>query len=79
MKVKRTKHELARAFHIRQGEISTLFDCGRATAVKTFDKAQLIDMDELGGNYFDHTTVRLSSVLRVLGISEEEMLKKTAE
>lgn len=79
MKKKRTRQEIARSFHVRQADIATLFECGRVTAVQTFDKAQQLDLKELGDNYIDKNKVRLTSVLRVFGITNEELLDKTAE
>ena len=47
-----------------------------ATAEKIFNSARMADMHELGSNYFNHRTVRLTSVLKAAGISEEEMREK---
>jgi hypothetical protein len=41
-----------------------------------FDRARIIDRNELRENYLDESKVRLTSVLRVMGISEEELRRK---
>lgn len=40
------------------------------------DRARIIDRNELRENYLDENKVRLTSVLRVMGISEEELRSK---
>lgn len=77
MQRKKTAHEIAKSFFVRQGEIAILFGISRAMAVRAFNSAQEFDKKMLGENYLDNSLVRLSSVLLVLGISEEELLRKT--
>lgn len=75
-KRRKTVREIATSFHVNVCEISRLFRFGRVMADKTFDKARAIDIDELRENYMDYNKVRLSSVLRVLGITDEELWRK---
>jgi len=72
----KTREEIAEAFHVNKSEIARLLGCGWPTAVKIFNSASDLDARELGANYFDHGTVRLTSVLKVTGISEQELKQK---
>lgn len=72
----KTREEIAEAFHVNKSEIARLLGCGWPTAVKIFNSASDLDTRELGANYFDHGTVRLTSVLKVTGISEQELKQK---
>ena len=75
-RLKKTREEIAESFHVNRSEIDRLLGCGRPTAVKIFDSASDIDARELGANYFNRSTVRLTSVLKVAGISEQELKQK---
>jgi hypothetical protein len=75
-RLKKTREEIAESFHVNKSEIDRLFGCGRPTAVKIFNSASDIDARELGANYFNRSTVRLTSVLKVAGISEQELKQK---
>ena len=72
----KTREEIADAFHVNKSEIDRLLGCGRPTAVKIFNSASDMDARELGANYFNRNTVRLTSVLKVAGISEQELKQK---
>lgn len=76
MKRKKSNAELVDSFFLNCSEIQRLFEMGRISAGTVFDRAQEIDKRELGVNYFDYMKVRLSSVLRVLGIREDELRRK---
>ena len=75
-KRKKTVQEIASSFHVCVTEIGRLFGCGRVMADQIFDRARNIDRNELRENYLDEAKVRLTSVLRVMGISEEELRRK---
>lgn len=75
---KKTIHEIATSFHVNLSEIARLFGCGAAMADKIFVKAKKIDYTELQENYLDSNKVRLTTVLKVMGISEEEFQRKIA-
>lgn len=75
-RLKKTREEIAGSFHVNRSEIDRLLGCGRPTAVKIFNSASDMDARELGANYFNHSTVRLTSVLKVAGISEQELKQK---
>lgn len=72
----KTRAEISNAFHVNKSEIDRLLGCGRPTALKIFNSASDMDAKELGANYFNHSTVRLTSVLKVAGISEQELKQK---
>ncbi len=75
---KKTIHEIATSFHVNLSEISRLFGCGAAMANKIFVRARAIEWEELHENYLDSNKVRLTTVLKVMGISEEEFQRKIA-
>ena len=75
-KRRKSRYEISRSFHVNQTEVERLLECGMTTAEKIFNSARMADMHELGSNYFNHRTVRLTSVLKAAGISEEEMREK---
>lgn len=75
-KRRKTRFEISQSFHVNETEVERLLECGRTTAEKIFNVARLADMRELGANYFDHRKVRLKTVLKAAGISEEEMKEK---
>lgn len=72
----KTREEIANSFHVNRAEIARLLDCGMVTARKIFTSASERDAKELGANYFNPGKVRLTSVLKAAGISEEEMKAK---
>lgn len=69
----KTSEQLKKSLHLNKTEINRLFGCGKSAADKCFTAAQKIDAKELKDNYFNYSKVRMSSVLRVLGITEAEM------
>lgn len=73
---KKTRLEISQAFHVNEAEIERLLECGRASAVRIFISAQRTDKHELGDNYFNPRKVRLTSVLKAAGITEQEMREK---
>ena len=75
-KRKKTVQEITTSFHVCSTEIGRLFECGRVMSDQIFDRARIIDRNELRENYLDESKVRLTSVLRVMGISEEELRRK---
>ena len=77
-RVRKSREELVHSFFVSVTEISRLFGCGRVMAEKCFKAAQLIDEKEMTINYLDANKVRLSSVLTVIGITEEELTKKAS-
>lgn len=77
-KKKKTIHEIATSFHVNLSEIARLFGCGAAMANKIFVRARAIEWEELHENYLDSNKVRLTTVLKVMGISEEEFQRKIA-
>jgi hypothetical protein len=76
MKRTRGQKELANSFFIRETEVGRLFGLNRSMAKEAFIKAQRLDLKEV--EIFDTYLVRLSSVLRVLGISERELKEKVS-
>ena len=72
----KTRVEISNAFTVNKSEIDRLLECGRVTAEKIFNSASQTDLHELGANYFDRRKVRLTSVLKAAGISEQEMKAK---
>lgn len=75
-RLKKTREEIAGSFYVNKSGIDRLLGCGRLTAIKIFNSASDIDARELGANYFNRSTVRLTSVLKVAGISEQELKQK---
>jgi hypothetical protein len=72
----KTREEIACSFYVNVSEICRLFELGRTAATRVYHKAQSIDEQELKDNCLAGTEVRLTSVLTVLGISDEEMNRK---
>lgn len=75
-KKKKTIREIANSFHVNTTEIGKIFGCGTVMADKIFVKAKKVDYTELQDNYLDSNKVRLSTVLSVMGISEDEFRRK---
>ena len=72
----KTREEIARSFYVNVSEICRLFELGRTAATRVYHKAQSIDEQELKENSIAGTAVRLTSVLKVIGIPEEELRRK---
>lgn len=69
----KTVEQLKKSLYLNKTEINRLFGCGKYAAEKCFNSAQKMDARELKDNYFNFSKVRMSSVLKVLGITEAEM------
>lgn len=78
MRHKKTKEEIANSFFVTKTEIQLLFGLTRLAAEKCFCTAQQLDVERLKANYFNYRTVRLKTVLEVLGLTEEELKTKNA-
>lgn len=72
----KTREEIACSFYVNVSEICRLFELGRTAATRVYHKAQSIDEQELKDNCLAGTEVRLTSVLRVIVITEEELRRK---
>lgn len=71
----KTQEQLKKSLYLTKTEISRLFGCGNTAAGKCFDAAQRLDVHDLKDNYFNYSKVRMSSVLKVLGITVKELEK----
>ena len=74
-RIVKSTEDLKKSLYLNRTEINRLFGCGKVAAEKCFTKAQLMDARELKDNYFNYSKVRMSSVLKVLGITEAELEK----
>lgn len=72
----KTRAEIASSFYVNKSEICRMFGCGRIMSDKIFRSAQKIDIEELMHSYIDWNKVRMSSVLKVLGITDKEVKEK---
>jgi hypothetical protein len=79
MKVRKTDMELATALYTNKAGISRLLSMSHQNACGIFGKAQEIERAELGNNYIDRTKVRVSTVLRIAGISRDELIRSIKE
>lgn len=75
---KKSRAELANSFYVNRSDIASLLDISRSHAYRMFAEAQRTDRNELKQNYYNENNVRLSTVLRVAGISDEELKKKVS-
>ena len=76
MRYKKTPEEIAHSFFVTKSEIQLLFGLTRKASEDCFTRAQQIDVERLKANYFNYQTVRLKTVLEVLGLTEEELKDK---
>ena len=73
-RVRKTREQLANEFFVSVSEIDRLFGTGRTAARHCFDECKREEADGLCFN--PETKVRLSTVLKVLQISDAELRKK---
>lgn len=66
--------EIANGMHITKRGIARLFEINYERSCTIFDKAQEIEIKELGSNYFDKRRVRTKTVLKLLGLTKEDVL-----
>lgn len=71
--------ELATALYTNKAGISRLLGMSHQNACEIFENAQEIERAELGTNYIDWTKVRVSTVLRIAGISRDELIRSIKE
>ena len=76
MRYKKTPEEIAKSFFVTKNEIQLLFGLTRDASAHCFSRAQRLDVERLKANYFNYQTVRLKTVLEVLGLTEEELKEK---
>ena len=77
-RIRKTREEIANSFFVSVTEIERLFGCGHKMAANCFSMARKADMAEIKDPCFSENVVRLSTVLKILGISEKELKQKTA-
>ena len=75
MQKKKTREEILAQQYLSKSDIHNLLIMPWATAVHVFQKAQELDDQELKYHIWD-TRVRLSSVLKVTGLSYNLMAKQ---
>lgn len=76
MRYKKTSEEIVKSFFVTKSEIQLLFGLTRKATAICFTRAQRLDVERLKANYFNYQTVRLKTVLEVLGLTEEELKEK---
>ncbi len=77
-RVRKSREEIANSFFVSVCEIERLFGCGHKMAMNCFSMARKTDLAEIKDPCFSEHVVRLSTVLKILGISEKELRQKIA-
>ena len=74
---RKSNEDIAASFFVTKTEISRFFGINKKVAKEVFERAQQYDIEDLGIiNYFDETKVRLTTVVKTLGLSMSEVERK---
>ena len=71
---KKTPMEIANGVYVNKSEIARLLGIAHVQGTKIFYRAQEIEILELRDNYIDTSKVRMTSVLKVLGLTREDII-----
>lgn len=79
MRKKLSNEELMNSYYINIGQISQLFDVGLKTARKIFVLADQVDDAELKEYRVEENKVRTKTVLKIQGITYNDLKKRICE
>lgn len=75
---KKTPMEIAKGVYVNKSEIARLLGVAHVQGAKIFDQVQKIEIAELNDNYIDRTKVRTASLLKVLGLTREDIINQAS-
>lgn len=75
---KKTPMEIAKGVYVNKSEIARLLGVAHATGSKIFNQVQEVETEELKDNYIDSTKVRTATLLKVLGLTREDIINQAS-
>ena len=71
---KKSLLEIANGVYVNKSEIARLLGVAHVRGAKIFNQAQKVEIAELKDNYIDRTKVRTATMLKVLGLTREDII-----